>query len=430
MPSLRDAPSLWSRLASRPWRAQAPATNRIYFLMVTVDGVAGVPRTVLTLAARLADTHDVEIISVYRRHDRPNFAVDPRIKVTYLYDQRRKPGDGAREGPTWIRAAKAPHAPKRHAALDGKPSYFLPQEKELSRFTDFLLARHLPRLAPGVLITVRPALHAAALELAPRHLITVAQDHLNILTRTSKPHIRDLMAGVADGYDALVTLTEADAADYRDAFPRANALICCIPNAVAWEPVVAAPDLGQKIVVSGGRFEHRKGFHRLIEAYAPITQKHPQWQLHIYGKGPEEGRLRALIAKLGVEENVRLMGFAHDFQSALSEGSIYAMAPIYEGFGLVFVEAMSRGLPVVTYDCPRGPGEIVEDGVNGRLIPDGDSAALTAAIVELIEDQHLRQRMGARALADVGKWQADSIARRWDELFAQLLDRRQRLAAG
>ncbi|HET6627368.1 MAG TPA: glycosyltransferase family 4 protein [Nocardioidaceae bacterium] len=421
MPTSNIVPALAGVAARVAGRGRRPATDRVYFLVVTIDGVSGVPRTVLTLASALADRHDVEIISVYRRHDKPNFDVDPRVRISYLYDQRRR---GRRRKQGWARARAAPRRSRLKARLDRSPSRFFPKEKELSRLTDLLLARRLLTLQPGVLISVRPALHAIAAAVAPPHLVTVAQDHLNFPTRMSGPAVRGLMERVTRRLDCLSALTAADAVDYRAAFPDARALITSIPNAASWSPVEEPPPLDAKIVVSGGRLERRKGFHRLIHAYAPVAHKHPDWQLHIYGKGREEARLRKLIRKLGVEEQVVLKGFTADFGAALSGSSVYAMASVYEGFPMVLLEAMSRGLPLVSYDCPRGPGEIIDDGRNGRLVADGDKDMLTAALLQVIEDDEARRRMGAQALADVAGYGVQAIAGRWEALFDELLARR------
>lgn len=419
MPAQQRLTSTVASLARRTRQGPSPSTDKVYFLAVTIDGVSGVPRTVLTLASALAERHDVEIISVYRRRDEPSYPVDPRVTVTYLYDQRKASSDDG-----WVRARSDRRRSWLKAGLDSRPSAFFPPEKELSALTDALLVRHLPRLQPGVLVSVRPALHAAVAELAPPHLLTIAQDHLNFPIRMRNPKVAALMGRVTQRLDALAALTMADAVDYRNEFPEARALITSIPNAASWPPVDTPPPLEQKVVISGGRLERRKGFHRLVEAYAPVARKHPDWQLHIYGKGPEEPKLAALIDRLGVADQVVLKGYAKDFQTALSGASVYAMASVYEGFPMVLLEAMSRGLPLVSYDCPRGPAEIIDDGRNGRLVPDGDQDALSAAMLQLVEDDELRRSMGREALADVAAYGVGAIAERWEELFAQLLARR------
>lgn len=397
------------------------STHQVYFLLVTADGVAGVPRTVSLLAGALADQHDVEIISVYRRQDSPHYPADPRVRVTYLYDQRA--GDAFPDH-VWVRARRDHRAPSWQRELDRQPSAYLAQEKELSGLSDELVKRKLESLEPGVLVTVRPALHALAAELAPPHVLTIAQDHLNFPIRTRNPRVRELMGTVCAKYDALVPLTQEDAVDYAAAFPDARAVIRSIPNATSFQPVSTAPPLDSRIVVAGGRLEERKGFHRLVEAYAPVAAKHPDWRLHIYGRGPEEGRLRRLIEALGFEEQIVLKGFSSDFASVLSGASVYAMASLYEGFPMVLLEAMSRGLPLVSFDCPRGPGELIDDGRNGRLVADGDIPGLTQALLDVIEDGESRSRMGREALRDSHDYGIAQIAQRWEQLFQDVLSRR------
>lgn len=416
-------PTLAARAARLMGRKQRlrPSTGKVYFLLVTADGVSGVPRTVTLLAGALADRHDVEIISVYKRHDVPTYPVDPRIKVTYLYDQRA--GDAFTDR-AWVRARRDPRAPDWQRELDRKPSAYLGQEKELSGLSDELVKRHLAKLGPGVLITVRPGLHALAAELAPPHLLTIAQDHLNFPIRTRNPNIREVMRTVLEKYDALVPLTQEDGTDYGAAFPEARALVRSIPNATSFEPVAAIPPLDSKIVISGGRLEERKGFHRLVDAYGPVARKHPDWQLHIYGNGPEEAALRSQVEELGLDEQVQLKGYSTDFGAALSGASIYAMASLYEGFPMVLLEAMSRGLPLVSFDCPRGPGELIDDGRNGRLVSDGDTEGLTQALLDVIEDDGVRVRMGQEALRDSHDYGIAQISQRWEELFEDVLRRR------
>ncbi|HKC28623.1 MAG TPA: glycosyltransferase family 4 protein, partial [Jatrophihabitans sp.] len=422
--AIRDAlASVARRVSGRQWRAQSPDTHRIYFLMVTSDGIGGVARAVLAIASALAEEHEVEIISVYRRRDRPTFPVDPRVRITFLDDQRR-PGPAGPKGGKFARASRNPQRSKQAALLDKVTSRIFPDEPDLSLLTDIKLARHLPKLAPGVLISVRPALHAAALMFAPPHLMTIAQDHLSFPVRMRKECMREVMGEVVSRFDGLAALTESDAADYRIKYPPGRAVITNIPNPSPFDPVPTPPALDTKIIISAGRLETYKGFDRLIDAFAPVAQKHPDWQVHIYGQGPERRALRRQIAERGLQERVILKGFTPEFAEALSEGSFYAMASRFEAFPMVLLEAMSRGLPVVSYDGARGAGHIVDEGRNGRLIPDDDQAAYTEALLQLIEDDALRARMSAEALADVESYTGKAVSAKWDELFAQIMQRR------
>jgi glycosyltransferase involved in cell wall biosynthesis len=422
--AIRDALAAAARRAGgRKWRSQAPDTHRIYFLMVTADGIGGVARAVLALAAALAEQHQVEIISVYRRRDRPTFPVDPRVRLTYLDDQRRPGGPGPKGG-TFIRASRNDRRSRHARLLDRVPSKIFPDDPDLSLLTDIKLARHLPKLAPGVLITARPSLHAAALAFAPAQLLTVTQDHLSFPVRMRKECMREVMGEVIARLDALAALTPADADDYRAKYPPGRAVITAIPNPSPFEPVPTAPRLDTKIIISAGRLETYKGFDRLIDAFAPVAQKHPDWQVHIYGQGPEARALRAQIAERGLQDQVVLKGFTPEFAAALAQGSLYAMTSRFEAFPMVLLEAMSRGLPVISYDGPRGAVQIVDEGRNGRLIRDDDQPAYTEALLQLIDDEALRARMSAEALADVRDYTGAAIAARWDDLFAQAMARR------
>jgi glycosyltransferase involved in cell wall biosynthesis len=104
----------------------------------------------------------------------------------------------------------------------------------------------------------------------------------------------------------------------------------------------------------------------------------------------------------------------------LASASVYALTSHTESFSMSLIEAMSVGLPTVAMDCPRGPREIVSDGETGYLVPDGDEAGFTAALLRLVEDAALRRRLGAAALARSHLWSMDAVGERWVELFRQV----------
>jgi glycosyltransferase involved in cell wall biosynthesis len=382
-----------------------PDLGRVTFLVVSIDAGSGVERTVLTLAAELAATHDVRIVSLYRRRRTPHFPVDPRVEVGYLLDARR--------GSTEVEAVEEPSAYDAGARV-------------LTAQTDALLLAWLRAAEPGVLVTTRPALHAVVAAAAPPHLLTVAQEHLSFPARMQVARMPRLMESVVSGLDALVSLTAADAEDYRARFPTASALLTSVPNASPLPRAATVPPLEAPVVVSIGRLEHRKGMHRVVDAFAPLADRHPAWRLDIHGTGPERDRLREQIGGLGLDGRVSLRGQTHDVAGVLDAASVFAMGSLHEGFPMVLLEAFSRGVPVVAYDCPRGPAEIIRDGVNGRLVPDGDQDAFTAALDELVADPARRRALGTQALADVEAYSPAAVAARWTALFAELAERRSR----
>ena len=390
-----------------------PDAHRVYLLMFNACGSGGVARTVINLANRLSRTHQVELISLFRRRDRPRFPVDPRVKLTFLDD---------------VRPGAAYDGPRGHvrALLRRQPTRLRPHptETEMSLLTDLLLWRKLHGLRAGVLVSTRPSLHLAAVRLAPRRLVTVGQDHLNFPTRFGNAKQAKVLRAVVPRLDAYTVLTHADAEDYRRELPGADMHLAVIRNALSWPAATTPAKLENKVVVAAGRLSAEKGFRRLVHAFAPVARAHPDWQLHIYGHGDQRVALSSLVTELGLDGQVVLQGYTEDLRSVLAEASIYAMSSHSEGFPMVLLEAMSTGLPLVSFDCPRGPGEIIDDDKNGRLVSDGDLPAFTAALRELVEDPELRRRLGARALEDARQYETDTITAAWESLFAQVGGRR------
>ena len=289
-----------------------------------------------------------------------------------------------------------------------------------SLWTDVALVNRLRTIRGGVLITTRPGLNLLAARLAGPGVRTVGQEHMNFHSHRSR-----LAADIASGYrglDVLAVLTAADERDYARALAGAPVRIERIPNAV---PRIggAIAALDSRVVLAAGRLESQKGFDLLIRAWERVAAAHPDWQLRIYGSGPRRAELRRMILERGLYDRVLLMGRTRRLGEAMAAASLFVLSSRFEGFGMVIVEAMSKGLPVVSFDCPRGPGEIIHHGRDGILVPAGAVDALADGMLELIEDVAKRRRYGAAAVENARSYAVGPVARRWQELLRELADR-------
>lgn len=206
-----------------------------------------------------------------------------------------------------------------------------------------------------------------------------------------------------------------------------------LSNWRGWKNVVVIPNpvpfkcrqpstLTEKRVVSVGRLDHMKNVTSLINVFKKVTEKHPLWILEIFGDGPEMRSLQELVSRLELNRVVRLRGFATDVKSELEKSSIFAFSSLSEGFGMALIEAMECGLPVISYDCPYGPREIVDDGEDGYLIPLNDEDMMADRICKLIEDEEFRKSMGQAARIKAQSYQIEAIVDKWMQLFSELLN--------
>lgn len=383
--------------------SEHPKSAPVTFLVFDAYAGGGVARATTNLANRLVATRQVRIISLYRRRRRARYRLDPAIDVTVLRDVRRTTG-------------------RTRTLLDQLPSRLrpAPSARNMSLLTDLLLRRAIRRVRTGVIISTRPSLHLALATFARRGVTTVGWDHLNFTARSSKLGQARVLRAAVPRLDGYVVLTHADAADYRRDMPGIRTTIEVIRNSVSWPIAPCPPGLDEKVVVSAGRLAARKGLGRLVRAFGLIAAAAPDWQLHIYGRGERREQLVDLIHRLGLEPQVLVKGYTRDLPATMRNASVYAMASRQEGFPLVLIEAMSVGLPLIAFDCPRGPAEIIRHRQNGLLIDNGQVHSFADGLLELMTDVELRRRMGRQALRDAESYTLDRVAADWERLFVTL----------
>lgn len=217
-------------------------------------------------------------------------------------------------------------------------------------------------------------------------------------------------------YDKFVVLTHEDKNLWGNI-----SNIAVIPNFIDLVSTVAAP-LENNRCVAVGRLTYQKGFDLLINAWKIVHEKHSDWHLDIYGSGESEKYLMANILKYHLENSITINQPIKDISKAYYDSSIFLFTSRYEGFGLALIEALSCGLPAVSFDCKCGPKDIIEDGKNGFLVKTGDIQNFSDRIITLIEDYELRKDMGKLAKESSHKYSREAIIQMWISLFNSLVN--------
>ncbi|MEU9832544.1 glycosyltransferase [Streptosporangium sp. NPDC048047] len=375
---------------------------RICLLVPSVYGMRGDARSVVNLAEALSSRHEVEILSVRRHRERPFFPVRAGVRLSWVVDDR--PG-------------------VRHLLPSGQVR------------TDVALWRRLRSLKTDVLISTRPGLSVQAARHAPRDAVRIAREW-------GRPPAVASIRRFYPRLDAVVVATEAGRAEWEDV-AGGTATVTVIPDALPGGPWPRSR-MDNRLVVAGGRWVPAKSYDLLIRAFATVADKRPDWRLRLYGGGPEDRRLRALAAELGLHNHVYFMGTTPDLAGEFAKASIVATTARTEGLGMTVIEALASGVPVVGFDGPGGAGEFVTDGRSGVLVPpgpDGDQdgagpagengdrepagsagesevRAYASALLALIDDERRRRELAAGALAAAAPHRASSVAERWEKLIA------------
>ncbi len=222
---------------------------------------------------------------------------------------------------------------------------------------------------------------------------------------------------------AVVTLNEK-ALHYFPQKIQANTHI--IPNPVVVEPEHGPADKNKvgHTLISMGRLSEEKCFDLLIKAFANIKSDFPEWRLTILGEGPERETLEQLIDKLDISDIVDLPGNIKHPHPIIREADLYILSSRFEGFPCALCEAMACGLPVISTEYHSGVREIIDDGVNGALVPVGDIDTMSDTMGQLMADENKRNKLALNAIKISERFSLESVMLVWEELLGKTIERR------
>ena len=216
-------------------------------------------------------------------------------------------------------------------------------------------------------------------------------------------------------FDRFVVLTNEDAGLWGE-MPG----IRVIPNAANFIADKYS-DCSPKRVIAVGRLDYQKSFDRLILVWEIVYQQMPDWRLDIFGQGEWKEMLQQMIDERGLGQCVKLNAPTKEIGKEYAESSMLVMSSHYEGFPMVMIEAMACGLPAVCFDFKCGPRDIIEEGENGLIVPDGDIGELADALVRLMKDDELRKRMGENAKKVVETYSEEKVMTKWVNLYEEAI---------
>lgn len=213
--------------------------------------------------------------------------------------------------------------------------------------------------------------------------------------------------------ERFVVLTEEDSKNWPEL-----SNITVIPNFITEYQGNTAP-LESKNIIAVGRYSPEKGFDLLMDAWKIVVKKHPDWRLNIFGTGDFHYFQNLAISK-GISQSFTCHPPTSSIYDEYYKSSIFVLSSRQEGFGLVILEAMSVGLPVVAFACPSGPKALISNNSDGILVENGNIEKLADSICYLIENPDKLKELGTNAIKKAKEFPKDKIMQKWVELFESL----------
>lgn len=236
----------------------------------------------------------------------------------------------------------------------------------------------------------------------------------NIISKIyQKWNITKCFKFIEENSDTIVTLTGGDAKEWNVG----NVIV--IPNIIDLHNQKHSK-LDNKIALFAGRFTYQKGLDRMLEAWKIVVTQNKDWTLKLVGEGEQKEALIKKCRILGIEKQVVFAEATKNIIEEYCNSSIFLLTSRYEGFGLVLVEAMQCGVPCVSFDCPYGPSDIIDNNENGILVENGNINNFANAILKLIENEELRMQMGKAAMEKAKGYLPETIMPQWIDLFEQI----------
>ncbi|WP_214706849.1 MULTISPECIES: glycosyltransferase [unclassified Exiguobacterium] len=378
---------------------------KVTFLVFNIFGMGGTVKTTLNLANFLVlNGFDVSIVSIKKTRAKSFFYINPKIQVNYLYENRSRKL-------TLIKRVSLKILRSFPSILFHRDEEFWPS---LNILIDLRVIKFLKKLKTDILITTLPSLNILSAKYCDEKIIKIGQEH-----RSIKKYSPKLVLKIKNNYkklDYLVCLTNEEKNNYKK-LNIPNVTIKTIANPVFHEgDKLPRVSIKENTIISAGRLVEQKNYDTLIKAFVKVHNLHPNWNLKIYGKGKARDELDDLIRKLNAENFISLKEATDNIQEKLAEVKLFALPSHHESFGMVLVESLAVGTPVIAF-ASTGPKAIVRQYENGVLLDGNSIEDWESGLLHVIENPELLKSMSEHSKESVQEFSIHSIGELWVEFL-------------
>jgi glycosyltransferase involved in cell wall biosynthesis len=351
----------------------------------------GAERVASTLVNAWAERGDsVTLLATWSGHGTCHYQLNAGVELVFLADMVSRPGNGPKKYLSRVTAL-------RGFIRERRPDVIVSFLTNVNVTT--ILASH--RLGIPVIVSERS-----------NPMADSRSAFWNLPRKLFYPHA-----------SAVTLLSDGIVGPFRRAVPgikRIAVVPSPIPEALLQHHRRASEER-RKRVIAVGRLHECKQYDLLIDAFASVAEAFDDWDLWIWGEGPERAALEARIERLGMSQRVFLPGLTKTPWAEMVDAQAFVLSSRLEGLPMALMEGMALGLPALAFDCPTGPRELTRDGRDGLLLPPGDAHSMADGLRRLLSDEKLRQELGKRAAASTReRYSLQRILLIWDELFKQV----------
>lgn len=360
--------------------------KKIALVRWILDDSGGGERVAVSLANELTKKYEVHLIGITTKQSDLFFKINSQVRYSNFFDHR-------------VRLSK--NILKISKMLK---KYFIDNEIEVTF---------------GIGITANIFLSLAGIGTQTK---VVLCDHTNSIADNSE-FSRKIQRYVGTKLaDKIITLTQEDRRNFIRKYSISESKIAYIYN---WKENVLSDityNNESTKIITVGRFDYQKGYDYLVQVAKKVLKEKTDWTWEIYGSGNQDevDKIRDLIIKNDLQDKLIIKGLEKNQEVIYGDKGIYVMTSRYEGLPLVLLEAQQYNLPIVSFRCPTGPNEIVEDGVNGYLIDCYDTDKMSERLLKLMEDSNLRSSFANHAKDNMDKFDKDKIIQQWIDLIEEM----------